>query len=442
MHSNIAILSGEMSGDLVGGALVGALRQLRPDIRLWGIGSRHMQRAGVELLYDSAQWSAIGVVEALKVYPELRFRVYPRLLKQIEERKPKAVVLIDFGAFNVKVARWCRARGVPTLYYFPPGSWRRTGRVPEELARITDRIATPFPWSAERLKQVGANVEFVGHPLLEIVRPTLTREQFAARFGMEAGQPIVGLLPGSRRFEVTYNFPAMLGAARLLCGRLPGVQFAVGLASSTARQIVEDQLRQTQDQARRTHRSAVREAALREQAKDREKAASRTEPLLVTPEGVTLPADACKVWRESLPQRAEPFALPPIVLAEGMTYEVMAHSDALMVCSGTATLEAAILGTPMVILYRGSRLMEMEAKLRRVRPEHIGMPNIIAGERIVPEFIQHDAHPEALAQRTLTFLTDMEARACVRSSLERVRETLGAPGASRRVAEMLCEMIR
>jgi lipid-A-disaccharide synthase len=241
---------------------------------------------------------------------------------------------------------------------------------------------------------------------------------------------------------VAHNFPAMLGAAHLLSGRMPGVQFVVGLASPIARQIVEQQLRQMRDRGQRAHRTAERDSALREHAREREKAAHRAEPLLVTPEGVTLPADACQTWRGALTHRADPFAIPPIVLTEGMTYEVMAHSDALMVCSGTATLEAAILGTPMVIVYRGSRLMEMEAKLRRVRPEHIGMPNIIAGERIVPEFIQHDAHPAALAQCTLTFLTDMEARACVRRSLERVRQTLGAPGASRRVAQMLCEMVR
>jgi lipid-A-disaccharide synthase len=431
-----------MSGDLVGGALAGALQLLRPEIKLWGIGSRHMERAGVELLYDSAQWSAIGVVEALKAYPMLRFRAYPQILRQLQLRQPKAVVLIDFGAFNVKVAHWCKARGVPVLYYFPPGSWRRTGRVRGELARITDRIATPFPWSAERLQQVGANVAFVGHPLLEIVRPTLTREQFADRFGMDAEHPIVGLLPGSRRFEVTYNFPAMLGAAQRLSGRVPGVQFVVGLASPVARQIVEDQLQRLQEQARRAQKAAERAAALREHPKDREKAARRADPLLVTPEGVTLPADVYKEWRGLLTHGADPFAMPAIVLADSMTYDVMAHSDALLVCSGTATLEAAILSAPMVILYRGSRLMEMEAKLRRVRPAHIGMPNIIAGERIVPEFIQHDAHPETLAQHTLTFLTDMEARARVRQALGRVREALGAPGASRRVAEMICEMIR
>src|SRR5437016_5185674 len=143
---NVCLLSGEMSGDAVGGALARSLRRACPDASLWGMGSRRMAEAGVELLYDSASWSAIGVVEALKVYPELRLKVLPHVIREIDRRQPRAVVLIDFGAFNVKVARYCKARGVPVLYYFPPGSWKRAGRTNAELGRITDRIATPFRW--------------------------------------------------------------------------------------------------------------------------------------------------------------------------------------------------------------------------------------------------------------------------------------------------------
>src|SRR5439155_17828643 len=144
--------------------------------------------------------------------------------------------------------------------------------------------------------------------------------------------------------------------------------------------------------------------------------------------------------RRSAAKGGRPCVIPPVVLADGLTYDVMAHSDALLVCSGTATLEAAVLGTPMVIMYRGSKLMEMEYKLRRIKVEHIGMPNIIAGERIVPEFIQHDATPEALAESALRFLQDPEARARVKSALQGVRAALGEPGASERVARIVLEM--
>lgn len=424
---NMALLSGEMSGDAVGGALAAALRERRPDLGLWGLGSRHMADAGVELLHDSAEWSAIGVIEALRVYPGLRYRVYPQVLREIARRCPALVILIDFGAFNVKVARWCKARGVPVLYYFPPGSWRRGGRSGKELARITDRIATPFPWSAKRLAQFGANVEFVGHPLLELARPSMTRAQFAERFGMEPDSPIIGLLPGSRGFEVQFNTPAMLGAARLIHREIPDAQFVFGAASRAARERIEEAL-----------------AADMKTGAGTEERDEKEGPRLVTTEGVLVPASLLEEseFKMRLAQQRAHQALPPVVLVEGMAYDVMAHSDVLLVCSGTATLEAALFSTPMVILYRGSRLMEWEARVRRVCPEHVGMPNIIAQERIVPELLQHDATPENLAEHALRFLRDLEERARVKAALTKVRESLGAPGASARTAQIALEMSR
>src|SRR5437870_4484994 len=182
MPTNIAIISGEASGDLIGAALARAIKARQPGVELWGVGSRRMAEAGVDLLYDSADWGAIGYVEVLKVYPRLRFKMYPGLIAEIDRRKPDLVVPIDFGVFNMKVARWCKPRGFKLLYYVPPGSWKRSGPVSADLAELADRIATPFPWSAERLASVGARAEFVGHPLLEIAKPTLTREQFCERF--------------------------------------------------------------------------------------------------------------------------------------------------------------------------------------------------------------------------------------------------------------------
>src|ERR1051325_339095 len=198
-NASIVLISGEVSGDVVGGALARELRSLAPGIDLWGIGSRNMSDAGVDLLYDSGDWSAIGYIEAIKLYPTLRFKMYPHVIREIDSRKPKLAILIDFGAFNMKVARWCSSNGIKVLYYFPPGSWRKTGRSGEELARVCTKIATPFPWSAERLKKLGANVEFVGHPLLEIAQPSMSKEQFADVFGLDAERPIIGLLPGSRK---------------------------------------------------------------------------------------------------------------------------------------------------------------------------------------------------------------------------------------------------
>jgi lipid-A-disaccharide synthase len=443
---NLAIISGEMSGDLVGGALAREIRALRPDISLWGIGSRNLRAEGVELLFDSAAWSGIGIVQSLKIYPRLRFTAYPHVLREIARRKPAAVVLIDFGAFNVKVARWCAAHGFPVMWYFPPGSWRRRGKLKEEIARITKRVVTPFPWSAERLKALGANAEFVGHPLLEIVRPALTKRQFAERFGMDPSAPIVGLLPGSRGFEVECNTPAMLGAARLIYREMGDAQFVFGAASERARDRIEQAIEQELDR----HAEEVR--AARDSRGEAGLSKSARPPLpsplkLVTPEGVTIGASDFKArlaQRRLDAERAGSGAIPPLIIAENLTWDVMAHSDALIVCSGTATLEAALLGTPMAIIYRGTKMMEVEAKVLRINPEHIGLPNIIADRRIVPEFIQDAASPEALADCVLKLLRDVETRAEAREALAGVRSVLAPPpgirGSSARAAEIALEL--
>jgi lipid-A-disaccharide synthase len=423
MALQIALMSGEPSGDATGAALVRAIRELQPDATFWGMASHACREAGVEIVFDSAEWSAIGYIEAIKLYPRLRFIDYPRILQEIDRRRPDVVVLIDFGTFNMKILRWCAAKGIPTVYYFPPGSWRQTGEVGGDLARLASHIATPFPWSAERLKAAGARVTFVGHPLLERAKPSLSKIDFCDRFGLDDEQPIIGLLPGSRGFEVEHNTPAMLGAAELIREQLPGAQFVFGVASASARKVITAKIKNRQAVA------AVKNEFEREERKVRE-AAGDMRPM-VTPEGVLIrPYDL-----ESNRKRVDPL---PLVLAENLTYDVMAHSNALIVCSGTATLEAAIIGTPMVIIYRGSKLMEIEYKVRRLnRLEHIGMPNIIAGRRIVPELIQHDATPEALAGNIVELMSDLSKRAELKAELANVRQSLGEPGASEKTAEIV-----
>jgi lipid-A-disaccharide synthase len=445
MSANIAILSGEVSGDLVGGALAREITQIRPDIKLWGLGSRKMEEAGVDLLYNSASWSAIGVLESLKIYPALRFKMYPHVLREIGLRKPALVICIDFGAFNTKVTRWCKARGIPVFYYFPPGSWKRNGRINPEITALCAKIATPFPWSAQRYQEAGGNAEFVGHPLLELVQPTLSRLEFTDRFGLEPGKPIIGLLPGSRTFEIEHNTPAMIDAARIIHKRIPDTQFVIGLAPHVSQQVVTDWLRRSQDSPGHG-RSGLESRAVGEIANVlsglEDKLHLRTEPKLVTPEGVQVPAR--DVRKQEAAQKNKDLhlagALPPLVIAKGLAHDVMAHSDALVVCSGTATLEAAILGTPMVIIYRGSKLMELEYRARRLnRISHIGLPNIIANARIVPELIQEDANAEEIAGHIAGFLTDPELRAATKSRLSAVRDALGDTGASRRTAILALE---
>ncbi len=167
---DIAIFSGEVSGDLIGAALARALKELAPEVRLWGLGSGAMKEAGVELLADSSEWGAISITEAITKVPPLLLRIAPIIKDALRTRQPDVVVLIDFGAFNVRAARYSKQLGLRVCYYFPPGAWRRTGDKGAELAQITDVLATPFPWATERFKNLGANAVYVGHPLLERVQ--------------------------------------------------------------------------------------------------------------------------------------------------------------------------------------------------------------------------------------------------------------------------------
>lgn len=450
---NIAILSGEISGDLIGGALAEAIKQQQPDVKLWGLGSDAMRQAGVELIYDSGEWGVISITQALLKYPYLRFNVYPNTIKALKQRRPDALVLIDFGAFNVKVARFAKAAGIPVCYYFPPGAWRRDGNKGGELARITDLLAVPFAWSAERFQRLGAHAVNVGHPLVERAKPSMTRAQFAAEFDMDPSRPIIGLLPGSRLHEIEHILPALLSAARLIHAEVRDAQFVIGVAPNLSPEIITRYLTGQPELSERLSEywyefALEAESQVRKQVSRTANAISpQGQRKLVTVEGIVVPehtlTDEMEKRERIDRQRAKPL-LPPTVLAKGLTYDVMAHSDVLITCSGTATLEATLFTTPMVILYRFSKIMEFEGRLRGLHKKikFIGLPNILADRRIVPELLQDDATPEALAENALRLLTDVTARSQTRQDLEAVRAMLGGPGASERTAKLVLELAK
>jgi len=452
---NIAIISGELSGDLIGGALAEELKRLVPDVELWGIGSSAMQGAGVELLADSAAWGTISFTETIHIVPKMLCQIGPMLKAEIVKRKPDVLVLIDFGAFNVRAARYAKRIGLKVCYYFPPGSWRRTGRRGAGLASITDVLAAPFPWAAERYKSLGANAIYVGHPLLERVKSRMTRDEFAAQFGMDPTKPIIGMLPGSRRQEVSHLMPTLLEAAKLLYRSVPEAQFVVGVAPSISSEEMARYLTDQPDLRDRLsdiwHEVALETGTrlVEPLARTAGKLTAQRSHILVTNNGVMLPEAALREEMEArrhsehLRARAE-HTMPPTVLAKGLTYEVMAHSDVLLTCSGTATLEASVFGTPMVILYRGSKLMELEYNLRGLKKKikWIGLPNILADRTVAPELIQNDATPEAIAAHALKLLNDIETRQAAKVGLAEVRAAMGTPGASARTAQIVVDLAR
>lgn len=375
----IFCVAGEASGDASCAALVQAVRERLPDAHFRGVGGRLMAKAGVQLLYDSSRWGAVGVVEALRVAPAL-WLAQQNLKRRLTQEPPDLLVLVDFGAFNVPLAKWAKARGMKVFYYFPPGSWRRHLPRRNDLPHCTDCIVTPFPWSAALLRQAGANAHFVGHPLLDRVRPSLSEDEFCARLQVNPTGLRVGLLPGSRRQEVRSLLPIMRRAAELLAEQKPGAQFVLALAPS-----VQD------EEVQRVFA------------------------------GCTVP------WR----------------IAREMTYDVIAYSHLLWCCSGTATLEAAILGTPMIILYRVSRLMELEYHIRKraLNLTFIGLPNLIAQRGICPELLQHSATPQNIVAHSLNLLPGTQGHRLQREALQEVKSVLGEPGATDRAAHLLLQCL-
>lgn len=375
----IFMVAGEPSGDQHA-ALLGAQLRARAPVQLSGVGQRLMRGAGFELLCDSTGWSAIGVAESLRRVPML-YRRMRMMVRHLLSRPPDLLVLVDFGAFNVRLLRHLQRHGrPPTLYYFPPRSWSRDADY-RGLTGLVDRVATPFAWSVERLRTAGIDATWVGHPVVDRITPPDPNERAALRreLGLGDASPVIGLLPGSRPQEIQAIGPAVLAAARAIGRERPDARFLLSVAPG------------------------VDEARLRGQA-----------------EGA------------GMAER--------VILRPGLT-EIVRAADLVVTASGTATLEATAALCPMVVVYRGTGLMKLEMALRRVRFAYVAMPNIVADEPVVPELLAEDASPERIAGAALNLLEDAAALEEMRTRLQQVRGQLGGPGVSERVAEMALEMI-
>ncbi|MBN1918292.1 MAG: lipid-A-disaccharide synthase [Verrucomicrobia bacterium] len=375
----ILIVAGEHSGDLRGAELVRALKAIEPSLELFGIGGERMRAAGVELVHDITEISVTGFVEVLKGLPRFR-RVFRDILRSARERRPDAAVLIDFPGFNLKLAKKLKVLGVPVVYYISPQVWAwLPGRI-RKMVRTVSKMIVIFPFEEAFYRRHGMPVEFVGHPLVDALKPSVPPEAFRVEFGIAPGTKIVALLPGSRRNEVECNWPVMRAAAELIAHELqarevPGTRFFVPVASRQLRELIE--------------------------------------------------ADGVDAG---------------MTLLDGRAYDVIHAADAAIVCSGSATLETGCAGTPLVVMYRTTPLTYWIAR-RLVRVEHIGMINILAGERVAPEYIQRAARPEAIARDVVRVLTDEAYAAAVRARLLAARAKLGLPGAAARAAEAVLKVV-
>jgi lipid-A-disaccharide synthase len=369
----VMISCGEASGDLYAGALAAEIRRLEPGAAVFGIGGEGLQQAGGELVADFHGLSVTGLSEAVSVLPR-SLAAYRRLLSAARARRPDVFVAIDFPDFNFRLGAALHRMGIPVVYYIGPQLWAwRAGRL-ATMKRFVSEVLVIFPFEEAIYRDAGVPVQFVGHPLLDLLTPVQPRAEFLSSVGLDPSRPTVALLPGSRPNEVRAILPDLVRAAGLVAGRVPAVQFLV------ARPPALDE----------SHYGALRDPGLR--------------------------------------------ARLPIATVQSRTDEVLSASDLALTASGTATVQAAIHGCPMVIVYRLSALTYRFGK-PFVRVQTYGMANLIAGERIVPELSQDAFTPEAVAAEAIDFLTNARRAADTRQALARVREKLGGPGASRRAAE-------
>jgi lipid-A-disaccharide synthase len=372
------ISCGEPSGDLYAGALASEILRLEPDAIITGFGSDRLRAAGVSLVADFKGVSVTGLTEALRVVPR-SWQNYRALVRAAEEAPPDVFVPIDFPDFNFFPARALHKRGVPVVYYISPQLWAwRTGRV-RTMKRVADRVLVIFPFEAPFYEAAGVPVTFVGHPLLELTPPT-AREPFLRSLDLDPGRPVVALLPGSRRNELRAILPDLVRTAGAIADRLPSAQFVLARAPH-----LDDEL---------------------------------LAPLAGWPVHASRP-----------------------VVVSGMTDEVLASADVAVLASGTVTVQAALHGCPMVVVYRLGPITYRIGK-PFVHVDTYAMVNLVAGRRVVPELIQDGFTPQAAAAEALKVLLDPQHAATVKADLAAVRARLGTAGASRRAAEAVLDAAR
>ncbi len=372
------IVAGEASGDKHGAKLVRSLSVVRPDLKfdLFGAGGDEMRAAGVETLVDAREVAIMGALEVARALPKF-LRIFRRLCDAARDRRPSLVILIDWPEFNLRLARRLTRDGNRVVYYISPQIWAwRSYRI-NTIKRYVEKMLVILPFEKDFYERRGVRVDYVGHPLLDSVRVTSSRDELCARHHLDPAIPIIAWLPGSRHSELKYIFPPMLETVQLLNQSKQQWQFILPLATTI----------------------------------------SRKEILART--------DLIKNLR----------------VIENDTYNVLAAADLAVVASGTATLETAIIGTPLIIVYRASSL-SWRAFRPLINVPFVGMPNLVAGRQIAPELLQDNLNPQRLSSLINEMMSDHSRLRLMRTDLADVRGKLGEAMASERAARKILETLR
>jgi len=372
----IMIIAGEASGDRHGAKLVDAMLARDKSLFFCGIGGRSLKRAGVRVLVESETLSVVGITEVVFKIPAL-LKGMTTAKRLLKSLKPDLLIIIDFPDFNLYVAAVAKKIGIPVLYYISPQVWAwRPNRI-RKIGRVVDHVAVILPFEEEHFKKHNIPVTFVGHPLLDT-----EQELFPVQTDKNSGpgkNQVIGLLPGSRTKEIFHNLPAMIGSADILNRRLTNGRFVISVAPSIKKGDIKKVLEK-----------------------------SKT-----------------KIQFE---------------LSGGGVENVFKQSSLVVAASGTVTLEAAIFGTPMIIIYKISSVSYWLARAL-IRVGHVGLVNLIAGKEVVPELLQSDASPENIADAVLKMLKNTQDMETLKDELTDVKNILGGPGAAKRVADIALTML-
>ena len=373
----ILIVAGEASGDLHGGHLVRALKAQHPQLQFEGVGGKHMQEAGVSTLYDINRMGGMGLFEIVNGLWH-HIDIYRKLSREIAKGKYRAAILINYPFFNLKLAKVCKQWNCPALFYISPQVWAsRKGRV-NTIRETVSKMYVILPFEEKIFNEARVDVEYLGHPFIDIVRPQVSREEALNEFGLDPTVKTVGLLPGSRMSEINYLLDDMVGAARIIQKELGQCQFLLPVADSIDSELIRQRLGEN-----------------------------------------TL----------------------GIKLLSGRNYDVMNCSDVLIMASGSSTLEAGLFTVPMVIIYKVHPLTYFIAKFL-TNITHFGLVNIVAGEEVVPELLNEQVTPEHIAAKALNVLKNPQQAQAVKDRLQKVRDSLGAPGVVARIAHSMADFMK
>jgi len=371
------IVAGEASGDIYGAHLVMAIKELDPCIEFFGLGGPEMERTGVRIMHQLSSMAVVGMTE---IIPKSRyiFRALRELKQSLQVTPPDLLILIDYPGFNLHLAKKAHSLGIPVLYYIPPQVWAwREGRV-RKIAKRVDRVAVILPFEKEFYRRHGVKAEYVGHPLLDISLPKRHKEDIKESLDINHNKtPILGLLPGSRDEEIESLLPVMIGAAEIISHDFPSLYCVLPLASTVKEDVVTPYIKNAKIDIR---------------------------------------------------------------IGRLDTKAILKIVDLALIASGTATLEAAIMETPMIIAYKVSFLSYLLGRFL-IKVSHIGLVNLVAGNAIVPELIQGKATSLRLAEEALAILKNDDLKRDMKKGLKLVHEQLGQGGASKKAARIAGEMM-